>query len=105
MNPFEVVKVRLQSNREKMKNTPSTFSVTKEIINKHGIGLNGLNKGLPTTIIRNGIFNCFYFGFYHSVKGFIPVNSDPLLEFLTKVITLIIFVLKSDYFMIIMWCN
>lgn len=85
VNPFEVVKIKLQSNREKMKYTPSTFNVTKEIINKHGIGFNGLNKGLSATMIRNGIFNCFYFGFYHSVKGYIPINNDPLLEFLTKV--------------------
>lgn len=69
-----------------MKSSPSTLSVTREIIKKNGIGFNGLNRGLSATALRNGIFNCFYFGFYHSVKGYIPVNSDPWLEFFTKVI-------------------
>lgn len=85
MNPFEVVKVTLQANRSKLKETPSTWSVTRQIINESGVGLNGLNRvnnisilflnfdfvtlqGLGATIWRNGIWNCVYFGFYHSVK-------------------------------------
>ncbi|XP_033209898.1 mitochondrial 2-oxodicarboxylate carrier [Belonocnema kinseyi] len=85
VNPFEVIKVRLQSNRKKVKDSPSTYAVTKEIITKHGLGLDGLNKGLTATILRNAVFNSFYFGFYHSVKGYIPVNNDARLDFLTKV--------------------
>ncbi|OXU25838.1 hypothetical protein TSAR_010544 [Trichomalopsis sarcophagae] len=85
VNPFEVVKVKLQSNRKHMKESPSTFAITKEIIQKQGLGLNGLNKGLTATLMRNGIFNGFYFGFYHSVKTYIPPNKDPIKEFLTKV--------------------
>jgi len=85
VNPFEVVKVKLQSNRKHVKESPSTFIVTKEIISKYGIGLNGLNKGLSATIMRNAVFNSFYFGFYHSVKGYIPARKEPWLEFLTKV--------------------
>ena len=85
MNPFEVIKVQLQSNRKKVRESPSTFAVTREIVRNNGLGLSGLNKGLSATIMRNGIFNCFYFGFYHSVKGYIPVNEDPWLEFFTKV--------------------
>ncbi|KAL0118896.1 hypothetical protein PUN28_009490 [Cardiocondyla obscurior] len=85
VNPFEVVKVNLQSNRKHVKESPSTFAVTKEIISKHGLGLNGLNKGLSATIMRNAVFNSFYFGFYHSVKGYIPARKEPWLEFLTKV--------------------
>lgn len=84
VNPFEVVKVKLQSNRKHIKESPSTFAVTKEIISKYG--LNGLNKGLSATIMRNAVFNSFYFGFYHSVKGYVPVSKEPWLEFLTKVI-------------------
>ena len=85
MNPFEVIKVRLQSNRKHMKDSPSTVAVTKEIIRKDGFGLNGLNKGLTATLMRNGIFNGFYFGFYHSVKSYLPPSKDPMSEFLTKV--------------------
>ena len=86
VNPFEMVKVKLQSNRKHIKESPSTFVVTKEIISKYGFGLNGLNKGLSATIMRNAIFNSFYFGFYHSVKGYISVRKEPWLEFLSKVI-------------------
>lgn len=32
VNPFEVVKVTQQSNRNKMKEAPSTWTVTKEIV-------------------------------------------------------------------------
>ncbi|XP_011637933.1 mitochondrial 2-oxodicarboxylate carrier [Pogonomyrmex barbatus] len=85
VNPFEVVKVKLQSNRKHVKESPSTFAVTKEIVSKYGFGLNGLNKGLSATIMRNAVFNSFYFGFYHSVKGYIPARKEPWLEFLTKV--------------------
>ncbi|XP_015184380.1 PREDICTED: mitochondrial 2-oxodicarboxylate carrier isoform X2 [Polistes dominula] len=82
VNPFEVIKVKQQSNRV---GRPSTAIVTREIISKYGFGLNGLYRGLSATIMRNAVFNSFYFGFYHSVKNYIPVNKDPLLEFGTKV--------------------
>ncbi|KYN50200.1 PREDICTED: mitochondrial 2-oxodicarboxylate carrier [Cyphomyrmex costatus] len=85
VNPFEMVKVKLQSNRKHVKESPSTFAVTKEIISKYGFGLNGLNKGLSATIMRNAVFNSFYFGFYHSVKGHVLVQKEPWLEFLNKV--------------------
>ncbi|XP_015523779.1 mitochondrial 2-oxodicarboxylate carrier [Neodiprion virginianus] len=85
VNPFEVIKVQLQSNRKKMKESPSTILVTKEIIRTKGLGLNGLYKGLSATVLRNAVFNSVYFGFYHSVKSYIPLNNDPWLEFFTKV--------------------
>lgn len=72
VNPFEVVKVNLQSNRAAGKELPSTWFVTKEIVRKDGLGLRGLNKGLSGTLWRNGVFNMVYFGFYHSVKGYLP---------------------------------
>ncbi|KAL6430586.1 hypothetical protein ACFW04_006882 [Cataglyphis niger] len=86
VNPFEVIKVKLQSNRKHIKESPSTFMVTKEIIVKYGFGLNGLNKGLSATIMRNAVFNSFYFGFYHSIKECVPVKKEPWLEFFTKII-------------------
>ncbi|XP_029159711.1 mitochondrial 2-oxodicarboxylate carrier isoform X2 [Nylanderia fulva] len=85
VNPFEMIKVNLQTNRKHIKESPSTYTVTKEIISKHGFGLNGLNKGLTATILRNSIFNAFYFGFYHSVKRCVPVKKTPWLEFLTQI--------------------
>lgn len=69
VNPFEVVKVTLQSHRGA---PPSTLTVTRGIIQKDGYGLRGLNKGLTATLLRNGVFNMVYFGFYHSVKGYLP---------------------------------
>ncbi|XP_047355806.1 mitochondrial 2-oxodicarboxylate carrier isoform X2 [Vespa velutina] len=82
VNPFEVIKIKQQSNRV---GRPSTAIVTREIVSKYGFGLNGLYKGLTATMMRNAVFNSFYFGFYHSVKSYIPVNKEPLLEFVTKV--------------------
>lgn len=57
---------------------PTTFSVARAIVTKDGIGLNGLNKGLTATIGRNGVFNMIYFGFYHSVRDFIPAYQVNL---------------------------
>uniref|UniRef100_A0A182XHE9 Mitochondrial 2-oxodicarboxylate carrier n=1 Tax=Anopheles quadriannulatus TaxID=34691 RepID=A0A182XHE9_ANOQN len=85
VNPFEMVKVTLQANKNKMGQVPSTWAVTKQIINESGFGLNGLNRGLTATIGRNGVFNMIYFGFYHSVKGIVPEYKDPVQEFLRKV--------------------
>lgn len=72
VNPFEVVKVTLMSNKAKTKEVPSTWTVTREIVRTNGLGKRGLNKGLTATIARNGVFNMVYFGFYHSVKGLVP---------------------------------
>ena len=44
-----------------------------------------LTKGLSATIARNGFFNMVYFGFYHSVKDFVPQFSDPTAELCRKV--------------------
>ncbi|XP_059045275.1 mitochondrial 2-oxodicarboxylate carrier [Achroia grisella] len=85
VNPFEVVKVTLQSNTSLAAQVPSTWSVTRQIVREHGVGSRGLNKGLTATIARNGVFNMVYFGFYHSVKGLIPEYHDPLKEFGRKV--------------------
>lgn len=83
-NPFEMVKVTLQANRSTMKEVPSTWSVTKQISRESGLGLNGLNKGLPATILRNSVFTTIYFGFYHSVKDALPSYQDPVKEFFRK---------------------
>ena len=81
VNPFEVVKVKMQSNRAHQKEAPKTFPVAREIIKADGYfgrkGGNGglLNKGITGTMGRNGVFNMVYFGFYHSVKNHFPAYS------------------------------
>ncbi|CAH0625250.1 unnamed protein product [Chrysodeixis includens] len=84
INPFEVVKVTLQSNKELAKQMPSTWAVTSQIVRDNGMGSKGLFKGLTATFGRNGVFNMVYFGFYHSVKNIVPESKDPILEFSRK---------------------
>lgn len=84
VNPFEVVKVSLQANRDAFKEQPSSFAQARRIINTGGFGLNGLNRGLTSTLGRHGIFNMIYFGFYFNVKDAVPASQDPTLEFLRK---------------------
>ncbi|XP_043372897.1 mitochondrial 2-oxodicarboxylate carrier isoform X10 [Dermochelys coriacea] len=84
VNPFEVVKVSLQANRNAFTEQPSTFVQAWRIITADGLGFRGLNKGLTATLGRHGVFNMVYFGFYFNVKNIIPVNEEPTLEFLRK---------------------
>uniref|UniRef100_A0A8C9VX06 Mitochondrial 2-oxodicarboxylate carrier n=1 Tax=Scleropages formosus TaxID=113540 RepID=A0A8C9VX06_SCLFO len=84
VNPFEVVKVSLQANRDSFKAQPSTFAQARYILNTEGFGLRGLNKGLTSTLGRHGVFNMIYFGFYFNVKDAIPASQDCTLEFLRK---------------------
>ncbi|XP_045480196.1 mitochondrial 2-oxodicarboxylate carrier-like [Harmonia axyridis] len=84
VTPFEVVKVELQANRQKVKDAPSTFLVARKIIANGGLGSRGLFKGLSATIHRNGLFNMVYFGFYHSMKEIIPAHENEKVEFLKK---------------------
>lgn len=72
INPFEVVKVSMQSNMAKSAEAPTTWAVTREIIQRDGIGFRGINKGLGATVGRSAVFNMIYFGFYHSVKEYFP---------------------------------
>ncbi|KAH8261377.1 hypothetical protein KR044_008077, partial [Drosophila immigrans] len=84
VNPFEVVKVAQQADRQKK--TRTAFSVAKEIFGEHGFGRRGLLKGVTATIGRNGIFNMTYFGFYHSVKDLVPNAENPTWDFVRRVI-------------------
>uniref|UniRef100_A0A668AMJ1 Mitochondrial 2-oxodicarboxylate carrier n=1 Tax=Myripristis murdjan TaxID=586833 RepID=A0A668AMJ1_9TELE len=84
VNPFEVVKVSLQANRDSFKEQPSSFAQARRIIKTDGFGLRGLNKGLTSTLGRHGVFNMIYFGFYFNVKDAFPTSPDPGLEFLRK---------------------
>ena len=81
VNPFEVVKVKMQSNRAHQKEAPTTIQVARQILKEDGKfgkkGGNGglLNKGITGTMGRNGFFNMIYFGFYPSVKNHFPAYS------------------------------
>ena len=50
----------------------STSQTCKLIYKEGGFGLNGLNRGLTSTLGRHGIWNMVYFGIYHNIKNFIP---------------------------------
>ena len=84
VNPFEVVKVQMQSNRKHITHSPSTFAVTRHILSQQGFGLNGINKGLSATVMRNGIFNTFYFGIYNSILPQLQKHNDHVPEFILK---------------------
>lgn len=75
----------MQSNRKHVSHTPSTFAVTQRILTEHGFGLNGLNKGLSATIMRNAIFNTFYLGIYNSIVPLLPKQKDHVPELFLKV--------------------
>ena len=61
-------------------------SVAREIIKEDGMGKNGLlGKGITATMGRNGFFNMIYFGFYHTMRAWLPSAEDPRLEFCRKV--------------------
>jgi len=87
VNPFENVKVKMQSNEAHQSVAPTTGSVVREIIRRDGIfGSSGLlGKGVTATMGRNGFFNMIYFGFYHSVKNYFPAVDNSTLEFVRKV--------------------
>ncbi|XP_052768864.1 mitochondrial 2-oxodicarboxylate carrier-like [Mya arenaria] len=84
INPFEVIKVKLQAERNQFKEQKSTYATAREILRKHGFGSQGLGKGMTSTLGRHGVFNMVYFGFYHNIKGIIPENEDPTLEILRR---------------------
>ncbi|KAH3846405.1 hypothetical protein DPMN_088706, partial [Dreissena polymorpha] len=84
INPFEVIKVKLQAERNQFKEQKSTMATAREIIKAHGFGSQGLGKGMTSTLGRNGVFNMVYFGFYHTVKGIIPEQPDPTMDVLRR---------------------
>ncbi|XP_074649021.1 mitochondrial 2-oxodicarboxylate carrier-like [Tubulanus polymorphus] len=85
INPFEVVKVKLQAERGvSLKQQKSTWSTAREIMRERGFGLRGINLGLPATLGRHGVWNMVYFGFYHTVKGYIPESKDPSMDLLRR---------------------
>ena len=50
----------------------STFSKARQIIKKDGFGSKGLNRGLTATLGRHGVWNCVYFGLFHTAKSRLP---------------------------------
>ncbi|KAF6019317.1 SLC25A21 [Bugula neritina] len=78
VNPFETVKVKLQSERMAFAAQQNAFALAREILKKDGFGLRGLNKGLTATICRHGIFNLCYFGFYHNARVLLTAEGETL---------------------------
>ncbi|XP_075545419.1 mitochondrial 2-oxodicarboxylate carrier [Dermacentor variabilis] len=87
VNPFEVVKVRLQTDKQVVTMQPSTFAVARQIYREAGFGLRGLNLGLTSTMSRNGLFNMFYFGFYFTVKDKLPKLDSEAATFAMRLAT------------------
>lgn len=87
VNPFEVVKVRLQTNKQVVSKQPSTFQVARSVYREGGLGLRGLNLGLTSTMARNGAFNMVYFGFYFSVRDQLPKMESESLTFALRLLT------------------
>lgn len=84
INPFEVVKVKLQAERDDIRKQQSTISTAREILKKDGFGNKGLNKGLTSTLGRHGVFNMIYFSFYHNIKNILPEKEDKTVDFLQR---------------------
>lgn len=84
VNPFERVKVQLQNERGA---STSAAQKVKEIYAKGGLGTkNGLNRGLTSTIGRHAVWNCIYFGLYHTCKDVIPAREEGEMKyFMTRV--------------------
>jgi len=81
VNPFEVVKVRLQTDTQKFIVQRSSFDTAKKIYAEGGFGSNGLNRGLTSTLLRHGIFNMVFFGFYFNIKPFIPKTDSKVVDY------------------------
>ncbi|KAI6197385.1 SLC (SoLute Carrier)-like protein [Aphelenchoides besseyi] len=78
--PFEVVKVRMQSDKTaSIAKQKSTGAVAREIIRDHGLFGKGLYNGFTATLFRHGIWNMFYFGIYHNIKHMAPdEKTNPM---------------------------
>ncbi|VDM55049.1 unnamed protein product [Angiostrongylus costaricensis] len=77
INPFEVVKVRLQAERGvSLMEQKSSATMVREIVKSDGIGTNGLYKGITATLGRHGVWNMIYFGLYHNMKNRVPNEKE-----------------------------
>ncbi|XP_017049039.2 mitochondrial 2-oxodicarboxylate carrier [Drosophila ficusphila] len=83
VNPFEVVKITQQTNREKRL---KTLAVVKHIIKHDGYGINGLYRGITALAARNAVFHFGFFGFYNALKDWAPVSQDSASQLLRRVI-------------------
>lgn len=84
INPFEVIKVKLQAERSAFTQQKSTYATAREILREHGFGSQGLGKGITATLGRHGVFNMVYFSFYHNIKGIVPEAENEKLELLRR---------------------
>lgn len=79
INPFERVKVQLQSEKNvKLKDQESTFRKAAKIIKEGGLGTNGINRGLTATLGRHGVWNMIYFGLFHEAMRYAPNKEQKV---------------------------
>lgn len=86
VNPFEVVKVRLQTDRKLLKEQPSSYALAKQIYRTDGFGRTGLSLGLTANIFRHGVFVGVYFAMYHKMKSSTPKFGSKVEENMWKVV-------------------
>lgn len=82
--PFEVVKVKLQSERIAVAQQKTAWATAREIIAERGFGLNGIFLGLTSTLMRHAVWNAVYFGLYHSIKDIVPPPKDATNSFMYR---------------------
>ena len=83
VNPFENVKVKMQSNRAHQSEIPNAGKFVLQAAKEDGwTGRNGvLTKGLTATMGRNGVFNMVFFGLLHTTKAKTDKLPDKYQEF------------------------
>ncbi|XP_064482611.1 mitochondrial 2-oxodicarboxylate carrier-like [Ornithodoros turicata] len=80
VNPFEVVKVRLQTDRQFVQQQPSSYALAKQIYRSHGLGPRGLSLGMTANVFRHGVFLAIYFAVYNKLKSSAPAYKSALEE-------------------------
>ncbi|KAI0224632.1 Mitochondrial 2-oxodicarboxylate carrier [Lamellibrachia satsuma] len=75
-NPFEMVNVQSHADRQQLKQHVSSFVTAKRMFKTGGFGSSSINCALTSSLLRHGIFNMVYFGFYHNVKNMNSIKSE-----------------------------
>lgn len=79
--PFEVVKIRLQSELYiPLAQQRSAITVAREIARTHGWGTEGLYRGIGANLWRHTVWNSCYFGIYHNLRTHLFTKEDSKLN-------------------------
>lgn len=77
VNPFQVVKVRLQS-KDHLGRYSGSFDCTTKLVKEEGISV--FTTGLGPTLWRNCVWNTVYFGLMNAIKGILPSPNSKTEE-------------------------